>query len=424
MNKFTNILILAAGDGTRFWPLTKKTYYPFLDKPLIAYLINKVAPFTNNITIVVNKDDLHLLQGLKSDNIQIITQDSNIPGMGGAIETCKGRIQGDTLILNAEDIFDYSILTQYFPLIKEKNPQIIFLAKKIDKYFPGGYLKFNNDQIIEIVEKPGEDQMPSNRTKLVADYFSDFNLITNALSQVKTNSDDYYEQAISMLLKQNITSSYIKYEDYWHVLKYPWHVLQIMNFFLNTLEENVIHKNAHVSDKAIVVPPVYFDEGVKIGDFAKIVGPTFIGKNAIVGDYALVRNSHIGKNCLIGGYSEVTRSYLNDKVMLHRNYIGDSVIGENVLFGSGATTANFRFDEKNPMSTISNIKIDTGLAKLGAIIGQNAKIGVNATIYPGVKIGNWTYIAPGEILEQDIDDQIFIKDGKIHKNLLVKSIND
>ena len=156
---------------------------------------------------------------------------------------------------------------------------------------------------------------------------------------------------------------------------------------------------------------VYIGKHVVIGDFAKIAGPCYIGDNTIIADYALVRESHIGRNCLIGSSSEVARSYLGDNVMLHRNYIGDSVLANNVLCGAGAVTANFRFDEKEVYSFVKKNKINSGLKKLGAIVGTNTKIGVNSTIYPGVKIGSEVLIAPHEVIKQDVGDNLFYMNG-------------
>ncbi len=86
--------------------------------------------------------------------------------------------------------------------------------------------------------------------------------------------------------------------------------------------------------------------------------------------------------------------------MLHRNYIGDSILGNHVLMGAQAVTANLRFDGK----TIR----DTNLIKFGVVIGDRAKIGVNTTCLPGVKIGQQAFIGPGEIVKKDVTDSEFL----------------
>ena len=148
-----------------------------------------------------------------------------------------------------------------------------------------------------------------------------------------------------------------------------------------------------------------------IGDFVKISGPVFIGDNSIIGDYSLIRESQIGEDCLIGSYSEIARSSIGNKVFLHRNYVGDSVLADKAMMGAQAVTANLRFDGET-------VK-ETNLSKLGAVIGEESKIGVNATLTPGVKIGKKTWINSGEVVNQDVKDKVYFSDGKEKVNLKV-----
>lgn len=401
MNKFKNILILAGGDSTRFWPLAQKSYFSFLGKPLVFHQIEKIKGLAENIFIVINSSDKHYFHRLKNLKYKLISQKKELKGQAGAILSTKDKFTGETLILNAEDIFNYSILSQYDNPIRQKK-DLLLLAKKVKKYFPGGYLKFKSGVLDQIIEKPPEGREPSDLTRLVVDYYSNINSLFTALEKTKSLNDDLYERAINLLLKQNNKSGYILYDDFWFALKYPWHVLPLTNYFLSSLNKEIA-----------------LGKNVKIAKTAKIEGPCYIDDNTIIGDFALVRQSHIGKNCLIGGYSEVTRSYLGNNVFLHRNYIGDSVLADNVLFGAQAVTANFRFDAKTIKSTVNGKKVNTDLEKFGAIIGANSKIGVNTTLLPGVKIGRNTFVGPGETVDDDIEDNIFTIKGKKVKNRIL-----
>ncbi len=224
---------------------------------------------------------------------------------------------------------------------------------------------------------------------------------------IKKPSDDAYELVLSGIVKDKKTYFFV-YDNVWHSLKYPWHVLKMMKIFLSQLKDNQISETAIISKKAIIIPPVIIDNNVRVGDFVKIVGPTYIGKNTIIGDYSLVRESHINNDCLIGSYSEIARSYIGNKVFLHRNYIGDSVIDDQAMFGAQAVTGNLRFDGEVVSSYYNKEKIDTGLEKLGVIVGSNSKVGVNTTIFPGVKIGKNTWIAPNEKVRYDLENNIYL----------------
>lgn len=414
MNKFQNILLLAGGDGTRFWPLKEKNLFNFNNKPLIQHQIERFISYTKRLYIVVNSENenkinqiINLLPKKYSTSIELIIQRPNLTGQAGAILSAKNKIKGDILIANANDVFNTEILSQFFINSRWINNDCVFLAKKVDQYFPGGYLKFNKNRIIGIVEKPMENKTPSNIVKLVVDYFKDYRLLLKALESIETSSDDWYEQALSKII--NITKTkYILYDDYWLVLKYPWQILPMMRFFLEKINKNRFGTNVTISKKSIIIPPVFVGNNVRIGDYSKIVGPVYLTDNTVIGDYSLVRESYINSSSLIGGYCEIARSYLGKHVTLHNNYIGDSVIGDNVLMGAGAITANFRFDGKTVKTRIDTVKIDSSLKKLGATIGSDTKIGVNVSILPGIKIGCQCYVKPGIVVSSDIENNSFI----------------
>ena len=416
MRKIKNILLLAGGDSTRFWPLQNKLFFSFLGKPLILFQIEELLKYGELVTIVANKSNAttikRLIDNVNLKPVQILVQKEDYPGMAGAVFSAKNHIKGEVLIVNGSDLIDYSIISKLSLLINQEN-KLILLGKKINEYFPGGYFKFDdNKKVIEIVEKPGKDKLPSSIAKLVFDYFADINILLNHFSQIKTKNDDFYELTINRLLSDDLKQSYFLYDSYWFALKYPWQVLTMMKNFLLKIKETKISATAMISKKAIIVDPVVIGNNVKIGDFCKIVGPTFIDDNSVIGDYSLVRESQIGQDCLIGSYTEVARSYIGNNVFLHRNYIGDSVLGNDVMFGAQAVTGNLRFNGEKISSSVNEEKVDTNMNKLGAVVGNLSKIGVNATILPGMKIGKETWIGPGEIVKYDVDDKTYLADGE------------
>jgi len=423
MRKIKNILLLVGGDSTRFWPLENKLFFNFLGKPLILFQIEELLKYGELITVVANKSNAttikRLIDNFNIKPVQILIQKEDYPGMAGAVFSSKNHIKGEVLIVNGSDLINYSITAKLNLLINQEN-KLILVGKKFNEYFPGGYFKFDDKKkIIEVVEKPAKDRLPSSIVKLVFDYFADINFLLNYFSQIKTKNDDLYELAINKLLSDDLKQSYFLYDSYWYVLKYPWHILTMMKKFLLTIKESKISTTAIVSKKAIIVGPVVIGNNVKIGDFCKIVGPTFIDDNSVIGDYSMVRESQIGQDCLIGSYTEVARSYIGNNVFLHRNYIGDSVLDNDVMFGAQAVTGNLRFNGEKISSLVNEEKADTNMNKLGAIVGKLSKVGINATILPGVKIGKETWIGPGEIVRYDVDDKTYLADGEEKINVKV-----
>jgi len=419
MRKIKNILILAGGDSTRFWPLTDKVIFPFFGRPLIDYIIEGVVSYASSIMVVSHPNIKEKLKKTVGQRALVITQKEIDLGMAGAVLAAKNIIGNEeVLVINASDLLNFSFLSSFVKKI-ELGPDLIITAKKMDDYFPGGYLKFDKDKrLSSIIEKPPPDEKPSSLVKLVVDYFLNFHLLIEKINQFKEKSDDLYEKALSSLIKEAKKIEVFNYQDDFYSLKYPWQVLNLNSYFLSQIKKNYFEKNVFISKKATIIGPVYFSEGVKVGDYAKIVGPTFIGKNSIIADYALVNKSHIGDCCLIGGYSEVTRSYLGNKVFLHRNYVGDSVLADKVLLGAGTILANFRFDAQPISSFVNGKKVVTGLLKFGAIIGAESKMGVNSSTLPGVKIGSRSFIGPGEVIKKDIADNKFIFNNQLKNNLI------
>ena len=417
MRKFKNILILAGGDSTRFWPLNDKVLFPFLGKPLINYIIDQIFSYTNSIVVVSHPNNKEKVKNIFGQKVYVIAQEETNLGMAGAVLAAKDIIGNDeVLVINGSDILDFCFLKDFIKKVENFN-QVVITAKEMKDNFPGGYLKFDdNGRLIEIVEKPKIP--PSYFFKLVADYFFNLNFFLEKIINLKNKVKDdcLYEEGLNLMIKESKKTAVFYYKKDFYSLKYPWHVLVLMNYFLKKVKKNYFGKNIFISKKAIIKEPVYFSDGVRIGDYSKVVGPSFLGKNSIVADYALVNKSHIGNDCLIGGYSEVTRSYLGNRVFLHRNYVGDSVLADGVLLGAGAVLANFRFDGYSIGSLINNKKVNTGLLKLGAIIGQESKLGINSSVLPGIKIGRKTYIGPGQLVTKDVFDNKFLFNNQLKDN--------
>ena len=118
--------------------------------------------------------------------------------------------------------------------------------------------------------------------------------------------------------------------------------------------------------------------------------------------------SHIGADCVIGYSTEVKSSYIGDGCWIHSSYIGDSIIGKGCSFGAGTVLANFRFDEQNISVIVGGEAINTGRDKLGAIIGDNCKTGVNASVMPGIKIGPNSIVGSHVCLTKDLGPEKMI----------------
>ncbi len=398
-------VILAAGEGKRFFPLvTSKPLFPFLSVPILKHTLDALDKSGfKKIVIVTNPQDATEVKNLsqKQSNIKYAIQKSPT-GMSDAILSAQVYLKGSSIfILNAQDVVDQHLFDLAFKATnKQKN---FIIAKKQKEYFDGGYLRVKNNRLLEIIEKPGENNQPSDFINLVFHFFSHPDEFLNQLKQTKSSSDDVYERAFSSFAKKE-NVEVIPYEGFWQTVKYSWQILNMTDVMLQHFLKP--QNNAtFIAKSARVDQNVYLGKGVKVLENVVIKGPSYIGDNTLIGTNTLVINSMIGQQSVIGYGSEVSRSYLGDNCWIHTNYIGDSVLEGGNYFGAGAVTANFRFDAGHIKTHFKGERINTQRNKFGAIIAKDARVGVNASIMPGVKIGGKSTVGPGVVLLQDVPAQ-------------------
>ncbi len=146
---------------------------------------------------------------------------------------------------------------------------------------------------------------------------------------------------------------------------------------------------------------VYIDPSAIIGDFVEIEGPCFIGPNATVKHSALLRKgSWICEGATVGHSSEVKNSILlPDSKAPHFNYVGDSVVGFGANLGAGVKLSNVRNDRRGVFVSLDGGgRLETGLNKLGAMIGDGSQIGCNTVTNPGAMIAPYSQIGPNETI--------------------------
>ncbi|MDO8428855.1 MAG: hypothetical protein Q7S92_06620 [Candidatus Diapherotrites archaeon] len=158
-----------------------------------------------------------------------------------------------------------------------------------------------------------------------------------------------------------------------------------------------------IEDSVHIEGKVYLAEGAVIKSGSRIEGNVFIGRNSVIGPNAFLR-----KNVVIANDCHISNSEIKNSIILahsnvpHYSYVGDSVIGENVNLGAGTKIANLRFDDKTISVKLNGEKINSERRKLGACIGHNTKIGINASINCGIFISNNSKILPAELVKENI----------------------
>ena len=166
---------------------------------------------------------------------------------------------------------------------------------------------------------------------------------------------------------------------------------------------------------------VFVARDASVSDKATILPPTVIGHKTEVRPGAFIRGSVlIGDGAVIGNSTEIKNAIIFDGVQLpHYNYVGDSILGYRSHLGAGAIISNFKLDHSNVNVRSGEEKIETGLRKFGAILGDGAEVGCNSVIFPGTVIGKGTLIYPLTPVRHVIpENSIVHTDGSVKKKEL------
>ena len=176
--------------------------------------------------------------------------------------------------------------------------------------------------------------------------------------------------------------------------KPAWEALAgIENYLAETLRPA---NHATVSPQAMIGEMVFLGEGTIVAAGACIEGPAIIGRDCQIRHNAYIRADVIvGDNCVVGNACELKNALLfNDCQVPHFNYVGDSILGHHAHLGAGVVLSNFKSLPGNVTVQHGDAKIDTGLRKFGALIGDHTEIGCNSVLNPGSIIGRGSVIYP------------------------------
>jgi len=401
-------VFLCGGRGKRMFPITEdKFLLDFLGKPLLEHQI-KVAcdAGLSHFVIIGNPENTAKIEQItkKIPGVKVdLALQKESSGIADALKSAEPFLHGQLLVINPNDVFSSSAYTKIISEAEKATASSYILGYQVHQHFPGGYLQANSqNELLHIVEKPNPGEEPSNLVNILIHCHTKTEELLSYIETVQTTRDDVYECALDNMVKAGLKIKVVPYSDFWAPIKYPWHIFKVMEYFLDNAQR-YIASSARISGKATIEGNVILSDNVRVLENAVIRGPVYIGANSIIGNNALVRDySHIGSSSVIGYSTEVKHSYIGDNCWFHSNYIGDSIVDDNCSLGAGTVLANFRLDEGNIQIKVGNSLVDTGHDKLGAIMGRGCRVGVNASLMPGVRVGPDSFVGPQICLREDL----------------------
>lgn len=194
-------------------------------------------------------------------------------------------------------------------------------------------------------------------------------------------------------------------------LRYPWEALAKISEFIIAIgsklpkdEYEQKGENIWIAKSAKIAPTAYIQGPLIVCPNAEIRHCAFIRGSAIVGSGSVIGNSTELKNCIIFDNAQVP----------HYNYVGDSILGYKSHLGAGAKTSNLKSDKSLVTILCDGERLETGLKKFGAIVGDNVEVGCNSILNPGTVICRNSTVYPLSMVRGVVPaNSIYKKQGEV-----------
>ncbi len=404
-------VVLAAGEGVRLQPITStrpKHLIKVGGKPILEHCLNALKTSgTDEILIVVHykADSIREYFGNgKKLGLQIdYVEQATTSGTGNAVSVVEPYVKDDFLLVYGDMLFTTEAINNVVSRHHEKKPAATMAIVQVQNPENYGIVELEDEtQVKHIIEKPKRDEASTNLANAGIYVFS--TEIFTKIEQTSASARGEWEipDALSLLIKEGKSVVAVKIpQNDWFDIGRPWDLLEANRWMLTRLNHKI---SGLIENGASLIGPITIAESARIRSGAYIEGPAFIDEESDIGPNCYIRPyTSIGKRVRIGNACEIKNSMVMDGTHVgHLAYVGDSIICEKCNLGAGTITANYRLDAGTIKMMIKDRLVDSERTKLGAILGDNVKAGINALFMPGVKVGENSWVGPNLIVERDL----------------------
>jgi UDP-N-acetylglucosamine diphosphorylase/glucosamine-1-phosphate N-acetyltransferase len=405
-------VVLAAGEGVRLQPITAtrpKHLIKVGGKPILEHCLDALKACDVTETIIVTHymgDAIRQYFGDGAIGLKIAyVEQTEMLGTGNAVSVVEPYVDGDFVLVYGDLLFASEALGNLLHSFEAEKPAAVMAVVPVEKPESYGIVELENEKAVKrIIEKPASGKAPSNLANAGLYVFS--KEIFDKIKQTKASVRGEWEltDALSLLIKDKKTVLATKLsKDDWIDIGRPWDLLEANSWALKRMEHKVY---GTVENGAHLIGPVTVAETARVRSGAYVEGPTFIDEGSDIGPNCYIRPcTSIGKNARVGNACEVKNSIVMDGTHVgHLSYVGDSILCEGCNLAAGTITANLRLDDEPVKMLVKGEVVDTGRRKLGAILGDNVKTGINALLMPGVKVGANSWIGANFTVSRDVPE--------------------
>lgn len=193
--------------------------------------------------------------------------------------------------------------------------------------------------------------------------------------------------------------------------EYPWEVLPHIHDYILALGEALSSEKYEKRGEDI-----WIAKSASVAPTACLNGPLIIDEEAEIRHCAYVRgNVIIGKGAVVGNSTELKNALLFNKVQVpHYNYVGDSILGYKAHMGAGSIASNLKSDKTPVVIRTAAGSMETGLKKVGALLGDYADVGCNSVLNPGTVVAREARVYPTSCVRGFVPEKsIYKKQGEI-----------
>ena len=404
-------VVLAAGEGVRLQPITAtrpKHLIKVGGKPILQHCFEALINAGVTEAIVVTHymgEAIHQYFGDGEETglkLEYVEQPS-VLGTGNAAGVAEPYLKEDFVLVYGDLLFSSDAIRQVIQTFRHEEPSAVMTVVPVDKPENYGIVELEKGRRVKrIVEKPANGEIATNLAN--AGLYAFTMGIFDEIRRIKSSLRGELEltDALSLLIKAKkvVLAAEIPKDD-WIDIGHPWDLLEANTWALKRMNHKV---QGTVEDGAHLVGNVTVAKTARIRSGAYIEGPSLIDEGSDIGPNCYIRPcTSIGKNVRVGNAVEIKNSIIMDGTHIgHLTYVGDSILCDHCNLGAGTITANYRLDSGTVKMMIKGKLIDSGRRKLGAILGDEVKTGINALFMPGVSVGVKSWIGPNYMVQRDL----------------------
>jgi len=402
-------VVLAAGKGERLWPLTEtrpKPLLPIGNRPILERSLEAlVHSGIEKIVLVVNYKS-EMVQERLGDGARIgceieYVKQKSPRGTADAVGAASEKLGGQDrfLVMYGDDYFDREAV-KGFVANAEKNDGCTIGTTLVEDASPFGKIETKNGLVTAIREKVAKAGPGLVNSGL---YAMSQSILPSIKKTVRSKGGEFeLTDSLGMLIKtgEPVHSEQLK-KSGWLGISYPWDLLEANE---HVLSHETVSLDGTIEEGVQLKGSVVLEEEAIVKSGTRIEGPVHVGKRCHIGPNSYLRaHTCLGDDVKVGASCEVKNSIVMAGTKIpHLSYVGDSVLGVECSLGAGTITANLRFDETIIKSRVKTVMVPSGRKKLGAILGDEVRTGINVSIFPGVKIGKGAWLGPSAIIKKDV----------------------